>query len=182
MNTGIKVLDAMTTKPVSVKLDSTATEAAKNMRKFKVGSALVKDGDEIVGIVTELDFVEKLIAKGLNPNDTLVADICEKDLITISPDKDIYDAMIVLKEEDIRRLPVKENGKIIGMLTMKDILKIEPQLFEVTLETIQLREESTKPVPDYSNKEEGMCESCGNFSYRLVYSGGIKICPDCRAH
>ncbi|MBC8494612.1 CBS domain-containing protein [archaeon] len=181
MKTGIKVADAMTNKPVSISSDCSVTECAKLMRKYKVGSLLVKDENQVLGILTEKDFVEKILAKGKNPNDMIAADIMEKNLITIEPGRDIYEAMMEMRNSDIRRLPVEENGKIIGFLTMKDILKIEPQLFDLLVEKIELREEMLKPTKS-EHREEGVCESCGNFTYDLQEDAGVKLCFDCRAN
>jgi len=178
MKTGIKVADAMTNKPVMASSELTVTECAKLMRKYAVGSLLVKEGKDIIGILTEFDFVTKVVAKGKNPDDLVARDIMEKNLITISMDKDIYDAMMDMRRNDIRRLPVKDDGNIVGFLTMKDILKIEPQLFDLLVEKISLREEKSKPISG-GKFEEGMCESCGNFSYMLRDEAGLKLCPDC---
>lgn len=180
MKTGIKVVDAMTNKPVIASSNITITECAKLMKKFGIGSLLVREDKKIVGIITEKDFVVKILAKGKNPEDILTKDIMETNLVTIEPDKDIYDAMVEMQRSDIRRLPVKYNGKIVGFLTMKDILKIEPQLFDLMVEKMDLREESSKPIMKAGMYEEGMCESCGNFSYRLKETDGVSLCPECR--
>ncbi|MFH1770795.1 MAG: CBS domain-containing protein [archaeon] len=180
MKTGIKVADAMTNKPVMANSDITITECAKLMKKFGVGSLLVREDKEVVGIITEKDFVVKILAKGRNPEDLVTRDIMETNLVTIEPDKDIYDAMVEMQRSDIRRLPVKDKGKIVGFLTMKDILKIEPQLFDLILDKIDLREETSKPILKSGMYEEGMCESCGNFSYRIKESNGMKLCTECR--
>lgn len=180
MKTGIIVADAMTNKPVIASLDITITECAKLMKKFGIGSLLVRENKEIVGIITEKDFVVKILAKGKNPEDILTRDIMETNLVTIGPDKDIYEAMMEMQRSDIRRLPVKENDKIIGFLTMKDILKIEPQLFDLMVDRMDLREESSKPILKAGMYEEGMCESCGNFSYRIKETEGVKLCAECR--
>ena len=103
MKTGIRVLDAMTNKPVIASADMSATECAKMMRKYQVGSLLVKEGKTVVGLITEYDFVTKLIAKGKNPDDILATELMEKNMITISPNKDIYDAMVEMRNNDIRR-------------------------------------------------------------------------------
>ena len=180
MKTGIKVFDAMTTKPVTGKIDDTIITCAKTMKKFGVGSLLITDKKQVVGMITEKDFVCKVLAKGMNPNDTMAGDIMEKHLYTITPEADLYDAMVEMRNNEVRRLPVEENGKIIGLLTNKDILKIEPQLFELLAEKMSIREENSKPIMDFGKYEEGLCESCGNWSYRLKDVDGSKHCPDCR--
>ncbi|MBU1201099.1 MAG: CBS domain-containing protein [Nanoarchaeota archaeon] len=182
MKTGIKVFDAMTTKPVTGKVDDTITNCAKTMKKYGVGSLLITDKKQVVGMITEKDFVYKVLAKGINPDDTLARDIMEKNLFTITPESDLYDAMVEMRNNEVRRLPVEEDGKIIGLLTDKDILKIEPQLFELFVEKMRIREEDSKPIADFGKYEEGLCESCGNWSYRLKDVEGSKICSNCTAN
>jgi signal-transduction protein with cAMP-binding, CBS, and nucleotidyltransferase domain len=180
MKTGIKVFDAMTTRPVSVQVTDSAQECAKAMKKNRVGSVLVKKGKDVVGIMTEQDLVYKLIAKNLNPEQVTANDLMAKELITIDPGKDIYEAMMIMRNNEIRRLPVLDGTRFVGFLTMKDILKIEPQLFELIVENLNLREEGSKPINWEKGSEPGICESCGNFSYRLVESADIKQCSECR--
>ena len=72
-----------------------------------------------------------------------------------------------------------DNDKFTGLITMKDILKIEPQLFELVVENIRLREESRKPVAEAS--DEGICESCGNYSENLYDFEGSKVCAECKS-
>ena len=144
VKTGIRVFDAMTTKPICVQEHYTAEECAKMMKKFSVGSILVKDGKVVHGIITEQDMVYKVVAKNRNPKEVLAREIMVTNLFTVTPDKDIYDAMLMMRNNDIRHLPVVDDDKFVGFLTMKDILKIEPQLFELLVEKIRLREEDTK--------------------------------------
>lgn len=66
------------------------------------------------------------------------------DLVTISPGKDVYDALILMRNHDIRQLPVIEKNKLVGFLTSKDILKIQPELFDLFIEKYELREEQRK--------------------------------------
>lgn len=179
MKTGVKVLDAMTNKPVTANVEDTVTNCAKKMKKYRVGSLLLKENRQVKGIITENDMVYKVIAKGLNPDDTTAGDIMESDMITISPSVDIFEALVEMRESQIRRLPVEDDGKIIGLLTMKDVLKIEPQLFDVLVEKMDLREENRKPIPPFDEYEEGVCEACGNYSYRLAEDSGMKVCPNC---
>lgn len=146
MKTGYKVMDAMTTKPVSINQDITLLDCARTMDEKHVGAVVVKDNEQSVGIVTEQDIVRKVVAKGINPLTEKAIDYMEKDLVTVSPDKDIYDALILMRDNNIRHLPVVEDNKMVGLLTIKDILKIEPQLFDIIVEKFELREESRKPT------------------------------------
>ncbi|HLD02087.1 MAG TPA: CBS domain-containing protein [Candidatus Nanoarchaeia archaeon] len=134
MKTGITVGDAMSHNPVIISSSKSVKDCAALMVKKEVGSVLVKDGDRLLGIVTEKDIVHKVVAMKLKPEKTSVSDIMTTKVVTIKPDQDLYEVMVEMAERKIRRLPVLHNGKIIGMLTVRDILKIEPELFDLLVE------------------------------------------------
>ncbi len=174
MKTGISVRDAMTQKPIAVKPDISVEEGAKIMLKNKVGSLIIQEGNKLLGMVTEKDFVDKVIARGLNAKEVAIRDIMKINVITISPDVDIFEAMTKMNEGGIRRLPVIENGKMIGFLTHRDVLKIQPQLFDLVVEHINIRESDRK----LGKILEGECEDCGLFTI-LRYFKGAYLCDDC---
>ncbi|MBN2458928.1 CBS domain-containing protein [Candidatus Woesearchaeota archaeon] len=179
MKTGYKVGDAMTMQPVTIGKDTTLQQCAKLMNDKHVGSLLVEDKGKIIGIATEQDLVRKAMAALLDPASTPVEKIMETELITITPDKDIYEALILMRDYNIRHVPVLDKGKFVGFLTIKDILKIQPQLFEIIVEKFELREETRKPVFG-AEGTEGTCEICGNYSDLLEDVDGQKICPTCK--
>ena len=144
MKTGYKVGDCMTNNPVYVTRDTTLAECAILMKSRKVGSLLVKEGEELQGILTERDIVRKAVSCNASPGSLKASDIMVKDVITIAPEKDILDAIHEMKDYDIRHLPVKERNKLVGFITIKDILKLQPHLFEILADKIRLREEERK--------------------------------------
>jgi len=146
MKTGIKVYEAMTNKPVKSKSTDTISSCAKKMKKYDVRSLLITVGNEVRGIITEKDMVFKVVAKSLNPEEIFAGDIMETELVTISPNVDLFEAMVTMRNNEIRRLPVEDNNKVVGLLTEKDILKIQPQLFELIVDRMVLREEDQKPI------------------------------------
>src|SRR3989338_10817223 len=167
MKTGISVHECMTTKPISVDRGAGLQEASKLMADHRVGALLVKEGDAAVGIIADQDIVRHFIAKGINPLTKKVRDFESKELITISPSSDIYEALVKMRDSGIRHLPVIESGKLIGLLTMKDILKVEPALFDIVVEKYELMEEDrkmramTRAIRDtgYTGKVKGMLRS-----------------------
>ncbi len=179
MKTGLKVIDAMTKEPITVTPNKTAFECAALMKKEHVGSVIVENKGKIAGILSEQDLVYNLVADNKNPKKTLVKDIMTKEVITISPNKDITDAMLKMSELNVRRLPVVEEGKIVGMLTLKDVLKIEPQLFELIVDKIELREQRLKPINRVGDRE-GICELCNNYTPFLFNQDDSMVCKDCR--
>ena len=157
MKTGISVRDAMTVKPVTAPIEARVQEIAKLMRKGKVGSIVITNKNKLVGIISEKDIVERVVAKVTDFLSLNARDIMTKELVTIDPKEDIYDALILMGNEEIRKLPVVENGKLVGLLTANDILKIEPALFEIMSIRTRIREEHRKPIRYF----EGRCDNCG---------------------
>lgn len=179
METGYKVCDAMTEHPVTISPNATLKQCADLMAKKHVGSILVEEEGKIVGILSEQDIVRKAVAKGLPTGVKKVKDIMEEKLVTISPEKDIFDALTMMRDYNIRHLPVMGNGKFMGLVTMKDILKIEPDLFDILVEKFEIREEEKKPVYK-ARDQEGLCELCGEYAEDLESADGSKVCPDCK--
>ena len=168
----------MTTKPISVSSDLSLEECAKVMSKNHVGALVVKDNHQSRGLITEQDIVRKVLAKGINPLTKKVRDFMEKKLITISPNDDIYSALIKMRDSNIRHLPVVEKGRMIGLLTLKDVLKIEPQLFELLVEKFELREETRKPINRIISNE-AICQACGAYVEDVKKIKGSLLCERC---
>ena len=104
--------------------ESSAYDAAVTMLKNKCGALLVcdsKNKDDLVGIITERDITFKIIPKNLDPKGTLISRIMTKNVQTISPKKTTHDAIHIMKSRGFRHLPVVENKKIIGILSMRDL-------------------------------------------------------------
>ena len=177
MKSGYKVADAMTINPISVSTDITLLECSRIMSEKHVGTVVIKDNEHSLGILTEQDIVRKAVAKGVNVNER-VKDFMETKLITISPNADIYDALIKMRDNNIRHLPVVEDNKMLGLLTIKDILKIEPELFDLIVEKFELREESRKPI-NRIIPTEGICQECGEYSERVREISGTALCENC---
>ncbi len=175
----------MTLNPVVVEEDYTIKKCAEILAKQKLGSLIVvgkgqanKAVKKIKGIITEGDLVRKTILKDIDPKTTPVKKIMTKDVVTITPNKDIVKAIEVMNKYNIRHLPVVDDGKLVGFLTLKDILKIAPEVFDLVVERIKLREEYRKPL----GKEfvHGNCEVCGKYSDFLLEVNGKLLCAECR--
>lgn len=180
MKTGYKVYDCMTTKPIYVTPETSLEGCAKVMAKNHVGALVIKDNHESKGLITEQDIVRKVIAKGINPLTKNVKDFMETKLITISTNDDIYDALIKMRDFNIRHLPVVDKGEMVGLLTLKDVLKIEPSLFELLVEKFELREETRKPI-DRIIQREAICQGCGAYVEDVKKVKGSLLCERCAA-
>ena len=98
-------------------------EAAENMKKLNVGCVIVTGNNNPIGIITERDFVTKIVAEG-RPLFTEIQEVMSSPLITINSEETIWEASELMKEKSIHKLPVKENEQITGIVTTTDIVKI----------------------------------------------------------
>jgi signal-transduction protein with cAMP-binding, CBS, and nucleotidyltransferase domain len=144
MKSGVKVMDAMTKTPVMVQPDETLFSCVKKMVNGQVGSLVVTENNKLLGIITEKDFMEKVLAHNVDISKRTAKDIMTTRMIHISPKEDVYNAILLMSREDVRRLPVTEGDDFIGLITYKDILKIQPDLYDIFIENFKIREEETK--------------------------------------
>ena len=173
MKTKISVKDAMTIHPITLDVKKSLKDCAKLMARHRIGGVLIVEKEKLVGIVTEQDIVRKLVAKGKDTLDICVTEIMETELITITSDIDIYEAIMLMRDEDVRHLPIVENKKLKGIITVKDILRIEPQLFDFMVAKFELREAKNKPLLD-------VCELCGKLTDKIYNVRGSRVCKNCK--
>ena len=122
------VRDAMTPDPRCVDASAPVTEAAKEMRDADVGAILVTESDGLAGIVTDRDIVLRSVAEGKDPSQLTAGDVSTSNPETLSPDEELSDAVRRVKESNIRRLPVVEDGKPVGILSLGDLAQnLDPE-------------------------------------------------------
>lgn len=114
--------DYMNAPVLSIAHDSTVQEAAQYMRVSNVGSLLIKGYDDYVGIVTETDLTRKVVGGGLNPETTPIANIMTQPVQSMDRFLPVEEANKYMHKNKIRHLAVTENGKIVGMLSIKDLV------------------------------------------------------------
>jgi CBS domain-containing protein len=136
----------MTVRPVVASPSTCLRDVAAIMERYDIGSVLIKSGTQLLGIVTEEDFVRRAILEGHDFAKTPVHRIMTKDLVTVSPGMDVFDALLLMKDAGVRHLPVIDESNLVGFVTLNDILKVQPHLFENIVDMISLREEHRKPV------------------------------------
>lgn len=118
----MKVSDVMTTEVESVQLSSTLEEAASIMKVENVGAVpVIDEDDDLVGILTDRDIVVRCVAEGKNPAETNVEEVLSHELETIEPDVDVEEAAQLMADRQLRRLPVCEDGELVGMVSIGDL-------------------------------------------------------------
>ncbi|AHL22515.1 CBS domain-containing protein [Thermococcus nautili] len=159
-------------KAVIVKPDDTIERVARILSRHKVGSAVVVDDDEIVGVITDRDILDKVVAKGRDPKTVKVHEVMTRNPITIEDDYDISDAIDKMMEKGIRRLLVTRLGKPLGFVTAADLLAALNSMNN------EEEEETVEETEVY-----GICELCGQYGplYRVYIEGQERwICESCK--
>jgi CBS domain-containing protein len=120
-------------KPLTLPAAATAMEAARAMAENQIGAMLVTAADgSLAGIFTERDLMTRVVARGLDPGATRLADVMTRELFTARPDDRLADLRREVQSRHIRHLPVVEDGSVIGVLSLRDILRAD--LVQKTLE------------------------------------------------
>ena len=118
----MKVSEVMTTEVETVQMNSTLEEAASIMKVENVWAIpVVDEDDDLVGIITDRDIVVRCVAEGKDPSDTSVEEVLSHELETIEPDVDVEEAARLMADKQIRRLPVCEDGELVGMISIGDL-------------------------------------------------------------
>lgn len=176
------VKDVMSSPAVTVQESVTANKIADLMSKHEYGCIIVasKDGKPI-GIITERDLVVRVLAKNAKPDTVKAKDVMTAPLMTIEPDATISEAARRMSRLDIRRLAVTYKGKLVGIVSSKDVLGVMPELLETLQEKARLEGEN---MAEEAEKEAaplaGYCDHCGVWSDDLKEIDGQFYCEDCR--
>lgn len=121
------VRDVMRKNVVVAKPDVTIKEASQVMGDMHIGSLIVRKEEDILGILTERD-VLLAVAKGLSPEETSIDEIMSKKVVTIEADKKLDEAVDLMVKNKIKKLPVLDGKKLVGIITASDIVVVEPKL------------------------------------------------------
>jgi CBS domain-containing protein len=111
----------MTTNPRTVNVDDTVKDAAAVMRDSDIGDVIVIEDGQVSGILTDRDIVVRAVAEGRDADSASVSDICTTGIKAIEPDASVDDALRMMREDDIRRLPVVKNGRPVGIVSLGDL-------------------------------------------------------------
>lgn len=117
------VKEVMTTHPCSCEPDTSITEVARMMSQEDVGPIPIVENDRLIGIVTDRDIVLRVVAEGRDPGRTTADEIASKQLVTVEPDDDLDEALGLLARYQVRRLPVVEDERLVGILAQADIAR-----------------------------------------------------------
>lgn len=175
----VKVEDVMSSPVITIKDTDTVLAACKLMKKDEIGCVVVVDkSGKPLGLMTERDVVRRVAALDLVPSKVKAGKSMTKPPVTIDPSTNVTDAAKKMRELNIRRLVVVEDGKLKGIITSNDIVDVTPALIDVMAEKSQI-------APVQKIKEtaalSGYCDRCGSWADELKSHDGQFLCEDCMA-
>jgi signal-transduction protein with cAMP-binding, CBS, and nucleotidyltransferase domain len=177
MPLGIPVKNIMTRPAIRIDYGKTVQAAAKEMVKHRVGSIIVVKDKKPIGIITETDINRKIVALGKDPKKTKTEEIMSSPIVFSSPDDDMTVAVEKMETHKIKRLPVVERGKIVGILTNTDIARASPEMIDILNFRLKMRTE----LPSIKETStSGLCEVCGGYSEDLKFINEQWVCRNCR--
>lgn len=115
------IKEVMTGDPRTCEADATVEDAAREMRDGDIGNVLITRDGAVLGIVTDRDIVVRAVAEGRDPSSTRVEEICTESVQTLTPDQTVDEAVRMMREHDLRRLPVVQDGRPAGIVSLGDL-------------------------------------------------------------
>ncbi|MHC1626633.1 MAG: CBS domain-containing protein [Methanoculleaceae archaeon] len=175
METRVPLSEVMRYHPTTIDSEATVSNAAAAMCRDEVGSCIVLRHNIPVGIITESDINCKVVAKNRQPGRVQVQEVMSTPLITIDSGKTVDDAAHMMIANRVRRLPVVEDHRVIGIVTVRDILSVSTEVNEIMAHLIEINRSG-----DEEEFVMGICDRCGRMSDQLISVDSSLLCPQCR--
>ena len=158
----------------TIEVSATIHDAAKLMAKEKIGSLIVTEGDKLLGILTERDILKKVVATNSKSAEITVDEVMAFPLTTMRPYESVREAVEKMSEMRYRRMPVVDNGNLLGIVCDRDIFREAPLL-------MQINRDGGDDSDDLDTEEgkSGKCDDCRTFTYDLEEYEGLWLCPNC---
>jgi len=147
----LKVEDAMVKEVMTIDENATVKEAAEIMNKFEIGCLIAIRKGKAMGIITERDILKRVVADAKDSTKTKVKDIMSSPLVVVEPNMDLEEAVRLMFQMKIKKLPVVDEKRFVGLVTLTDIARFQPQMIKI-LKQLAMRQtapKSMKKVIDY---------------------------------
>lgn len=174
----VKAKEVMTSPVVCIESEKSVFETAKLMKQKRIGTVVITINKRPVGITTEKDIITRVVAEGKDAKKVDVGQIMTAPIMVADAGSDVNEIAKKMAEKRVRRVPIVEKGKIVGMITERDILKSEPGLVDTMKEMLHVEEDKGALLDE--GPLTGVCDECDEYSEALESKGGRYLCPQCR--
>jgi CBS domain-containing protein len=147
----LKVEDVMVKEVMTIEDNATVKEAAEVMNKFEIGCLIAVKKGKAMGILTERDLLKRVVAESKDATKTRVKDVMSSPLVVVEPSVDLEEAVRLMFQMKIKKLPVVDENRLVGLVTLTDIARFQPQMMKILkrLAARQATPKSMKKVIDY---------------------------------
>lgn len=173
----VLVKDVMSAPVLTIDIKKTARDAGKLMHKHRKGFLVITVRNKPSGVISESDLIEEVVSKNVKADKIRLENLMREPIIAVDPKDDMLTASRKMKENNIHRLPVVSNGKLVGVVSLTDIARTSPEMLDLLEYRIKMKE---KPFEIKEKVALGMCDSCDNFSEDLRNANDEWLCEDCR--
>ncbi|MGB9726818.1 MAG: cyclic nucleotide-binding/CBS domain-containing protein [Nitrososphaeria archaeon] len=176
----LTVREVMNSPVITGKPDETIRMIAKKMTENEVGSIVIVEDGKPVGMVTDGDIIDRVVSKGLNPDEVKAKDIMSKPILTVDVETTIVDAAKYMRKNRVKRVGVTYRGRIEGILSIWDIISVTPEIVEIFSEKLNIQSsllQSEKEAVYFA----GYCDTCSRWSDLLIEVDGKYVCEECRS-
>lgn len=173
----VLVKDVMSSPVLTIDFKKNARDAGKLMRKHRKGFLVITENNKPAGVLSESNLIEEVVNKNVRADRIKLKDLMHEPIIAVDPEDDILTASRKMKENNVHRLPVVSNGKLLGVLSLTDIAKTSPEMLDLLEYRIKMKE---RPFGIKEKTTLGICDSCDNYSEGLQLVEDQWLCEDCR--
>jgi len=178
VETRVLVKDIMSSPATTALEEDNVEKVAKLMSAKSIGSVVITDRKgSPVGIITERDIVRRVTAKNLVPRNVKAKEVMSTPLAVVTPYTEVNEAARKMSKLDIRRLGVMEKGRLVGIISSKDIVALMPELMDIMTEKARI---TATPSPIRGSLLVGYCSNCEQWSDTLKDVDGKFLCEECR--
>ncbi len=173
----IFVKDIMSKPVLKIEENKTVKDAAKKIQESRRGFLVVVKGNKPVGVLSDSDIIGRVVAENLKSSNVKVKDAMTKYFVSISSDEDILTAVRKMKKGNVHRLPVIDEGKIVGVISLTDIARTSPEMLDLLEYRLKMKETPPEITEEHT---AGICDSCDDYVEDVKRVNDKWLCEDCR--
>lgn len=172
----ILVKEIMSKPALTIDINKTARDAGKKMSGVRRGFLIVTKKSKPVGVISDSDLLKHVIIKNCKASGIKVKNLMTGPVVTVTPEDNILIAVRKMKTNNIHRLPVVDKGKVVGVISLGDIARTSPEMYDLLEYRLKMKE---LPIVIKEKTTSGICDSCGNYSESLKNLNDKWLCENC---